>query len=219
MTHGIVVHDYCWSAYLTPACPNIISTLDRVAQTLNDEILSLNLELSSISQRNSDLQADNAALLQRWIDKMNLTAEEMNEEFEKEQAENAAAGIPMSESLASSIVSLDTTTEPRDKGKGKEPLTPKAKGKMKDSTLLAAPKTTPKSSASISSSTPSLKGTSPAAPASGARSRVVSDARSVASSRTVSASTAGGAKAKEKEKEVTKGRLSDSRSSAKGDFR
>ena len=31
--------------------------------------------------------ADNAGLLQRWLDKMNLTAEEMNVEFEKESAD------------------------------------------------------------------------------------------------------------------------------------
>jgi hypothetical protein len=40
--------------------------------------------LTSVTQRNNALQTDNASLLQRWIDKMNLTAEEMNEEFEKE---------------------------------------------------------------------------------------------------------------------------------------
>jgi hypothetical protein len=47
-------------------------------------LLSLTLELNTVTQRNSALQADNAQLLQRWIDKMNLTAEEMNEEFEQE---------------------------------------------------------------------------------------------------------------------------------------
>jgi hypothetical protein len=46
--------------------------------------MSLNLEITSITQRNTALQADNASLLQRWLDKMNLTAEEMNEEFERE---------------------------------------------------------------------------------------------------------------------------------------
>ena len=51
---------------------------------LNDEVLTLNLELNAITQRNAALQADNASLLQRWIDKMNMTAEEMNEEFERE---------------------------------------------------------------------------------------------------------------------------------------
>lgn len=53
-------------------------------QTLNDELLSLNLEISALTDRNAALQADNAQLLQRWLDKMNLTAEEMNEDFERE---------------------------------------------------------------------------------------------------------------------------------------
>lgn len=53
-------------------------------QALNDELLSLNLEISALSDRNAALQADNAQLLQRWLDKMNLTAEEMNVEFERE---------------------------------------------------------------------------------------------------------------------------------------
>lgn len=51
---------------------------------LNDELLSINLEVNAVTSRNNALQADNAQLLQRWIDKMNLTAEEMNTEFEKE---------------------------------------------------------------------------------------------------------------------------------------
>ena len=53
-------------------------------QTLNDEILSLNVELSGMSQNNAALKADNASLLQRWLDKMNMTAEEMNYDFQKE---------------------------------------------------------------------------------------------------------------------------------------
>ncbi|WVR03583.1 hypothetical protein IAU60_000575 [Kwoniella sp. DSM 27419] len=59
-------------------------------ETLNDELMSLNLELTSVSEQNSALRHDNASLLQRWIDKMNSTAEEMNEEFEKEMAEREA---------------------------------------------------------------------------------------------------------------------------------
>jgi hypothetical protein len=44
----------------------------------------LNLELTNVTARNSSLQADNAALLQRWLDKMNLQADEMNDDFETE---------------------------------------------------------------------------------------------------------------------------------------
>jgi len=56
-------------------------------QTLNDEIIAQNLELTSLSQQNLELRSDNAHLVQRWLDKMNLTADEMNVEFEKENAE------------------------------------------------------------------------------------------------------------------------------------
>jgi len=54
---------------------------------LNDEIIAQNLELTSLYQRNLELRSDNAHLVQRWLDKMNLTADEMNVEFEKENAE------------------------------------------------------------------------------------------------------------------------------------
>jgi len=48
--------------------------------------MSQNIEISALTQRYMALQADNAGLLQRWLDKMNLTAEEMNEDFENEAA-------------------------------------------------------------------------------------------------------------------------------------
>ncbi|ORX34795.1 autophagy-related protein 16 [Kockovaella imperatae] len=66
-------------------------------ETLNDEILSLNVELSGMAQNNAALKADNASLLQRWLDKMNLTAEEMNEDFEKETTKHVGSkesGVP-----------------------------------------------------------------------------------------------------------------------------
>jgi hypothetical protein len=54
---------------------------------LNDEIIAQNLELAALSQQNLELKSDNANLVQRWLDKMNLTADEMNVEFEKEKTE------------------------------------------------------------------------------------------------------------------------------------
>jgi hypothetical protein len=42
------------------------------------------LELDQLSQRNSALQADNASLLQRWLDKMNERVDKMNDDFERE---------------------------------------------------------------------------------------------------------------------------------------
>lgn len=44
-----------------------------------------------MTQRNAALQADNASLLQRWLDKMNMTADEMNTQFESESAAHAAS--------------------------------------------------------------------------------------------------------------------------------
>lgn len=54
-------------------------------QRLHDELLAVNLELSLQVERNKALEGDNASLLQRWIDKMNDRAEQMNEQFEQEQ--------------------------------------------------------------------------------------------------------------------------------------
>ncbi|WOO76552.1 uncharacterized protein LOC62_01G000179 [Vanrija pseudolonga] len=61
---------------------------------LHDEILAYQIEISGLGQRNSALQADNASLLQRWLDKMNLTAEEMNSEFERESSTLRATPSP-----------------------------------------------------------------------------------------------------------------------------
>lgn len=49
--------------------------------------MAQNLEIAALSQQNSELKTDNANLVQRWLDKMNLTADEMNVEFEKEKRE------------------------------------------------------------------------------------------------------------------------------------
>jgi hypothetical protein len=57
-------------------------------QHLHDEILSLHLELDQLSQRNSALQADNASLLQRWLDKMNERVDKMNADFESESSKD-----------------------------------------------------------------------------------------------------------------------------------
>lgn len=61
-------------------------------QTLNDEIIAQDLEITSLAQQNAALKADNANLVQRWLDKMNLTADEMNDEFEKEHATSQDKG-------------------------------------------------------------------------------------------------------------------------------
>ncbi|ODN88078.1 hypothetical protein L198_06836 [Cryptococcus wingfieldii CBS 7118] len=61
--------------------------------TLSDEVMSLNLEISGISKREKALMADNANLLQRWIDKMNSQADMMNEDFEREKGGLAFAEL------------------------------------------------------------------------------------------------------------------------------
>lgn len=50
--------------------------------------MAQNLEIAALSQQNGELKTDNANLVQRWLDKMNLTADEMNVEFEKEKRES-----------------------------------------------------------------------------------------------------------------------------------
>lgn len=62
------------------------STYTRLTrQTLNDELLSLNLELTSTLTRNAALKSDNAQLVQRWIDKMQENVDSMNVAFDAEQ--------------------------------------------------------------------------------------------------------------------------------------
>ncbi|KLT39615.1 hypothetical protein CC85DRAFT_183500 [Cutaneotrichosporon oleaginosum] len=63
---------------------------DDDAKVLHDEILALQIEISGLTQRNTALQADNASLLQRWLDKMNMTVDEMNAEFEAEAGAGAS---------------------------------------------------------------------------------------------------------------------------------
>ncbi|BEI97425.1 hypothetical protein CcaverHIS631_0210140 [Cutaneotrichosporon cavernicola] len=65
---------------------------DDDAKVLHDEILALQIEFSGLTQRNSALQADNASLLQRWLDKMNMTVDEMNAEFEAEASASKDEG-------------------------------------------------------------------------------------------------------------------------------
>lgn len=57
----------------------ILSEKDKQVQSLTDDYNALNLEVNQLEQRNTDLRRDNASLLSRWIDKMNLEAEKLNE--------------------------------------------------------------------------------------------------------------------------------------------
>ncbi|KZW02089.1 ATG16-domain-containing protein [Exidia glandulosa HHB12029] len=57
----------------------ILSEKDKTVQNLNDDLTALTLEIGQLEQRNADLRKDNASLLSRWIDKMNLEADKLNE--------------------------------------------------------------------------------------------------------------------------------------------
>jgi len=52
--------------------------MSTLFQVLHDEIQSLNLELNQVIVRNEALKADNASLLQRWVDHQNEAATRMN---------------------------------------------------------------------------------------------------------------------------------------------
>ncbi|CCM02796.1 uncharacterized protein FIBRA_04907 [Fibroporia radiculosa] len=57
----------------------LMAEKDRTAQILHDEINTLQLELSQIEERNSQLGKDNAKLLQRWLDAKQAEVNKMNE--------------------------------------------------------------------------------------------------------------------------------------------
>ena len=46
---------------------------------MTDELATLQLEVGQLEQRNSDLQVDNQNILQRWLDKLNEEATQVNE--------------------------------------------------------------------------------------------------------------------------------------------
>ncbi|KAL7418702.1 hypothetical protein Q5752_006385 [Cryptotrichosporon argae] len=100
---------------------------DEDVRTLHDEILSQQIEISALGQRNAALQADNASLLQRWLDKMNLAADEMNAGFAAEAGSagpgaEAEAGVVGEAGVAGAAVNGTTAkaSPAKDKGKAKE---------------------------------------------------------------------------------------------------
>ena len=113
------------------------------SQTMNDEILSLNVEVSAIAHTNDLLKIDNANLLQRWLDKMNLAAEEMNHDFEKEATEHddkepLASSTSKGKSkladdaasiMAPSVRSTRTITKPKTPSRPRTPEPVDRKGK------------------------------------------------------------------------------------------
>ncbi|KAK6905240.1 hypothetical protein I204_08102 [Kwoniella mangroviensis CBS 8886] len=164
-------------------------------ETLHDELLSLNLELSSLAQQNKLLKVDNANLLQRWIDKMNLTAEEMNIEFEKEQNQNqnqnkaikeddddgddGEGEVPISISVSSSMDNLkeDNTLIGNEKDKGKTKSKSPTKVNPSSSQTLKTPALNkPNSTTSIRTK---LAGSTPTPSTSTGRTRNISSASAI----------------------------------------
>ena len=106
---------------------------------MNDEILSLNVEVSAISHTNDLLKIDNANLLQRWLDKMNLAAEEMNHDFEREATEHddkepvspTKLKLKLADDAASikapSVLSTRTITKPKTPSRTPDPTDRKGK--------------------------------------------------------------------------------------------
>ena len=58
---------------------NATKEKEKAIQHLNDELSTLQLEYTQLESRNEDLKKDNKALLQRWLDKMNEEATQINE--------------------------------------------------------------------------------------------------------------------------------------------
>lgn len=52
---------------------------DRVIEMLQDELSTLSLELNQVESRNDDLKRDNAALLQRWLERARQEADNVND--------------------------------------------------------------------------------------------------------------------------------------------
>ncbi|TIA85534.1 hypothetical protein E3P99_03976 [Wallemia hederae] len=52
---------------------------ERGIEALQDELSTLKLELQQVELRNQHLKDDNASLLQRWLDRMNDEAHQMNQ--------------------------------------------------------------------------------------------------------------------------------------------
>jgi len=52
---------------------------ERTIEKLTDELATLQLEVGQLEQRNADLQVDNQNILQRWLDKLNEEATQVNE--------------------------------------------------------------------------------------------------------------------------------------------
>lgn len=53
----------------------------RFVQETQDEMISLNLELSVVDERNRKLKSDNEELVRRWMERKTKEVEEMNRQW------------------------------------------------------------------------------------------------------------------------------------------
>jgi len=65
---------------------------EKIIEHLNDELRMLQLEFTQLEAKNIDLENDNKALLQRWLDHMNLAASKMNEANAKARVVDSGTG-------------------------------------------------------------------------------------------------------------------------------
>ncbi|ORZ01381.1 WD40-repeat-containing domain protein [Syncephalastrum racemosum] len=96
---------------------------DVTIQILQDEVAAIQLEITTMEERNKKLEKENAQLLQRWLDKMNQEAEKMNEatQFYESFLEQArSVGQTIRKSGGKWILRPASTAATDDKPKGIE---------------------------------------------------------------------------------------------------
>lgn len=57
---------------------DLVNEKNVTIQVIQDELTTLQLEMSKLDERQRDLERENAQLLQRWLKKMNEEADRMN---------------------------------------------------------------------------------------------------------------------------------------------
>lgn len=114
----------------------ILSEKDKTVQNLNDDLAALTLEVTQLEQRNTDLRKDNASLLSRWIDKMNLEAEKLNEanvfymDLKSQHELSTALGDLPGQSMSSSSQSGNGVANGTSRTTGRTPATGSTSGPL-----------------------------------------------------------------------------------------
>ncbi|GAA6020756.1 hypothetical protein JCM8202_004567 [Rhodotorula sphaerocarpa] len=115
----------------------VVAEKERQLVILQDELGSLELELSQLELQNDNLKTDNAALLQRWIAAKTDEARRMNEANAfLEEAKRIRAECAQGQGAAEAAGTEDSTGGKREPGEAsgassETPADPKGKGKAK----------------------------------------------------------------------------------------